>query len=146
VTAPRKTARLKLAELLGPALVGPGLPAQAVYPYRRGDFAGQSPVVAVTSGPIEHVADGFGCTKAAFQLLVFIFVLYADPASGWTEGNAEDTLDEIEAIIAEVTAANSRSEAWTQIKYAAPTQPNPVVIGGVEYLRELITFDVEVKQ
>ncbi len=141
---PRKAARLKLAELLAPALVGAGKPAQVVYPYRRGDFAGQSPAVAVTGGPATHEPNGFGCSKAAFQLLVFVFVLYADPASGWTEAHTEDALDEIEAIIAEVVEANSRTEAWTQIAYAGPTQPDPVVIGGVEYLRELITLDVQV--
>jgi len=139
----RKTARLKLAELLGAALVGDGLPAQAVYPYQVGDFAGQSPVVVVASGPADHQTNGFGCVRASFQLLVFVFVAYA-AAGGWTEADAEDALDDIEAIIAGVIEANGRSEAWDKIAYSGPTQPDPVVIGGVEYRRELIALDVQV--
>ncbi len=139
----RKAARRKLAALLQTALVGDGLLAQAVYPYQRGDFAGQSPVVCVTSGPANHEPNGFGCDKATFQLLAFVFVAYAVPGTGWTEEDAEDALDDIEAMVAEVVAGNGRSEAWTQIAYAGPTDPQTVVIGGVEYRRELITFDVQ---
>ena len=139
----RGDARRKLADLLTAALVGNGLPAQAVYAWQVGDFAGQSPVVAVTSGPANHEPNGFGCDKAVFQLFVYVFVAYAVPGAGWTEEHAEDALDDIEALIAETVAANSRTEAWTQIAYAGPTDPAAVVIGGVEYRRELVTLDVQ---
>jgi hypothetical protein len=139
----RKDARLHLAGLLEAALVGNGKPAQAVYPYQVGDFRGQTPVVVVASGPAEHLPNGFGCSKASFQLLVYVFVAYA-AAGGWTEEQAEDALDDIEAIIADVIGANGRTDAWVQIGYSGPTQPDPVVIGGVEYRRELITLDVQV--
>ena len=98
----RGDARRKLAELLAAALVGNGLPAQAVYAWQVGDFAGQSPVVAVTSGPANHEPNGFGCDKAVFQLFVYVFVAYAVPGAGWTEEHAEDALDDIRAV------ANSR--------------------------------------
>ena len=58
----RETARDALAALLETALVGSGLPAQAVYNYQIGDFQGQSPVVVVSSGPSERVVRGLaGC-------------------------------------------------------------------------------------
>lgn len=142
----RRAARKKLAAILSPALVGPGLPVQAVYDHQTGDFRGQSPVVVVSSGPADHEPDGFDCEKDTFQLLVYVFVVYADTGSGWTEADAEDALDDIESIIAATVAGNSRTEAWSRIAYAGPTQPDPVVIGGVEYRRELITFNVEVRQ
>jgi len=139
----RGAARVRLAQLLEAALVGDDKPAQAVFSYQVGDFAGQSPVVVVASGPADHQPNGFGCARASFQLLVFVFVAYA-AAGGWTEADAEDALDDIEAIIAGVIEANGRSEAWDKIAYSGPTQPDPVVIGGVEYRRELITLDVQV--
>lgn len=139
----RADARRELAALLEPALVGPDKPTQAVYHYQAGDFAGRTPVVVVASGAANHEPNGFGCDRTTFQLLVFVFVAYAVPGSGWTEEDTEDALDDIEALIAEVISANSRTDAWTKIEYAAPTDPAAVVIGGVEYRRELMTFDVQ---
>ena len=142
VVSYRKAARKRLAQLLTPALVGDGLPAQAVYDHQIGDFRGQTPVVAVTSGPANHEPNGFGCSKAAFQLIVFAFVAYAADG-GWTEADAEDALDDIEAMIAAVVGGNSRTDAWDKIGYNGPTNPDAVVIGGVEYRRELIVIDVQ---
>ncbi len=142
----RKTARTGLAGLLQAALVGTGKPAQAVYGYQVGDFSGQAPVVVVASGPMERLRDTMGaCYRSRFALLVYVFVPYADPASGWTEENAEDAIDAIEAAIADVILANTRySGYWDKIEYAEPTQLDGVAIGGVEYRRELMQFTVEV--
>jgi hypothetical protein len=39
---------------------------------------------------------------------------------------------------------NLRTDAWVSLTYSdAGTQLDPVTIGGVEYRRELITFEVE---
>ena len=100
----RATARKGLANLLTTALVGTGKPAQAVYAYQVGDFAGQSPVVVVSSGPMLRLRDTLGeCYRSRFELRIYTFVLYADPASNWTESDAEDALDTIEAAIEEIT-------------------------------------------
>lgn len=140
--SPRETARKTLAGLLAPALVGSGLPAQAVYDHQVGDFRGQTPIVIVTSGPAHHQPNGFGCERTRFQLIVFTFVAYA-ASGGWTEADAEDALDDIEALIAGVIAAYPRTAAWDKIEYAEPTNPDTVVIGGVEYRREMTTLDVQ---
>jgi len=144
MSAPRENARKHLAVILGDALVGSGKPAAAVYAYQVGDFKGATPVVVVTSGPMQRRLDSMGgCWRKAFQLLVYVFVAYADGA-GWTEAMAEDALDAIEEGIAGVVLANLRTDAWVSLAYAdTPTQPDAVVIGGVEYRRELITLEVE---
>lgn len=144
MSAPREDARKYLAALLGDALVGNGKPAAAVYAYQVGDFKGATPVVVVASGPMSRRLDSMGgCWRRSFQLLVYVFVAYADGA-GWTEALAEDALDAIEEAIAGVVLDNPRADAWVSLAYAdTPTQPDAVVIGGVEYRRELITLEVE---
>lgn len=139
----RKTVRDALTGLLQTALVGSGKPAQAVYGYQVGDFGGQSPVVVVASGPIERERKGFGpCWHTSATLLVYVFVAYA--ATGWTEANAEDALDSVEAAIADVVLANSSTATWHGLKYEGPTEPDGVEIGGVEYRREVIRLRCEV--
>jgi hypothetical protein len=144
MNAPRAAARKHLADLLTAALVGSDKPAHAVYPYQVGDFRGATPVVVVTSGPMQRTVDSMGgCWRKAFQLLIFVFVTYADE-SGWTEADAEDALDAIEEGIAAVVLEHPRTDAWTTLSYGdGGTQLDAVVIGGVEYRRELITLDVQ---
>jgi hypothetical protein len=141
----RQPARAGLATLLETALVGTGLPVQAVYAYQVGDFQGQSPVVVVTSGPMERIRDTMGeCYRSRFNLMVYVFVLYADPGTAWGEDDAEDALDAIEALIADVLLTNTRTANWTRLEYSGATDVDAVVIGGVEYRRELITLTAEV--
>jgi len=139
----RQTAREGLAGLLSTALVGAGKPAEAVYAYQVGDFAGQSPVVVVSSGPMNRLRDTLGdCYRSVFELRIDVFVVYA--GEGWTEQDAENAIDTIEALIADVLLANTRYTAWDRIAYADATQTDGVEIGGVEYRRELIRLNVEV--
>lgn len=139
----RETVRDALTALLQAALVGSGKPAQAVYGYQVGDFGGQSPVVVVASGPVQRERRGFGpCWHTSATLLVFVFVAYA--ATGWTEANAEDALDTIEAAIADVVLANSSTATWQGLTYEGPTEPGSMTIGGVEYRSEVIRLRCEV--
>lgn len=141
----RQPARAGLAALLETALVGTGLPVQAVYAYQVGEFQGQSPVVVVTSGPMERLRDTMGeCYRSRFNLLIYVFVLYADPGTSWGEDDAEDALDAIEALIADTLLTNARTANWDRLEYAGASDVDAVAIGGVEYRRELITLTVEV--
>ena len=142
----RSTVRKAFAALLDTALVGSGKPAQAVYNHRVGDFAGASPVVVVSSGPIQRLIENFGnCDHAVILLNVYVFVLYADGAGTWDEADAEDAVDAIEAIIAETVINNQNSANWNSAAYVeAPTELAGVVIGGQEYQRELIQIKFEV--
>lgn len=148
MTVARSTVRKAFAALLQTALVGSGKPAQAVYDYQVGDFAGASPVVVVSSGPIQRLIQNFGnCDHAVIVLNVHVFVLYADAASGWDEADAEDAVDSIEALIADTVINNQRNANWQSCAYAeGPTDLAGVVIGGQEYRRELIQVQVEVIQ
>lgn len=141
----RETVRDGVAALLGAALVGEGKPAAAVYGYQVGDFEGQSPVVVVSSGPMERTRRGFGgCWHSAVTLLVYVFVVYADVDSGWGEAEAEDALDAIEVLIADTVLANSSTAAWNGLTFDGPSAVDGVEIGGVEYRREVLRLRCEV--
>ncbi len=141
----REGARKALAQLLETALVGTSKPVQAVYAYQVGDFRGQSPVVVVTSGPMERLRDTMGaCYRSRFNLMIYVFVLYAEPGLSWGEDDAEDALDAIEAAIADTLLSNTRTANWDRLDYSEATAVDAVVIGGVEYRRELITLTAEV--
>ncbi len=141
----RETVRDAFAALLETALVGDGLPAQAVYGYQVGDFAGATPVVTCSSGPIFREKRSMGaCWTTLAQLYVHVFVLYSDEGT-WGEDDAEDALDDIEALVADVIMDNkSNAGVWSNIRYAEPTLTDGVEIGGVEYRREAITLEFEV--
>lgn len=144
----RSAIRKDFASLLRAALVGVGLPAQAVYEFQIGDFAGASPVVVVSSGPIRRLIENFGnCDHAVILLNVYVFVLYADRPSDWDEADAEDAIDAIEKIVAETVSDNQHGANWNSAAYTdAPTSLMNVVIGGQEYRRELIQVKFEVLQ
>lgn len=139
ISTSRKDVRQHFAGLLSTALSGT---AQAVYAYRKGDFAGSTPVVTVSSlGSIRNPLTFQGMIPS-FRLQVDVFVLYNDPASGWTEQNAEDKLDDIEEAITAVVAANQVvSSKWEGIDFAGWSDRVDISIGGVEYIREYLTLE-----
>lgn len=141
----RELARDALAALIDAALAGSGKPVQAVYGYLVSDLAGQSPVVCVTSAGSRRVSlTGMG-SRAEFLLRVDVFVLYNDQA-GWTEADAEDRLDEIEAGIASLVDANQTRAPWAALTYAEPSNRTQAVavVGGESYAWEQITLRAEV--
>ena len=141
----RATVRKAFAALLSNALVGSGKPAQAVFDYQSGDFQNMSSVVVFSSGSSERGLGSLGpCWTTKVALWVHVFVLYADPDSGWTEADAEDTIDEIEASIADVVLVNMSNANWDRISYSEPTSLGSVEIGGHEYRREVIKLEMEV--
>lgn len=138
----RKTTRKALAALLGTATTGS---VDAVYAYKPPDFGQANKVVVVTSGPIERVITGLGiCEISRITLLVWVLVRYADPDTSWTRDNAEDAADDIEALVADTVLANQVTANWHQASYKDATMLDDVVIGGVDFLRELIQIEVEV--
>jgi len=74
----RETIRDAFTTLLSTALVGTGLPVQAVYGYKKADFQGQSPVVVIAPGGTGRGAAAFDKTGSDVYLDVFVFVLYSD--------------------------------------------------------------------
>ncbi len=138
----RKTTRNALATLLTTATSGS---VDAVYAYKPPDFGQANKVIVVTSGPIERVITGFSiCEVSKIMLYVWVLVRYADPDTGWTRNNSEDAADDIEALVANAVLANQVTANWNQATYKGATMLDDVVIGGVDFLRELIQVEVEV--
>jgi hypothetical protein len=134
----RETARDALAALLNTRLVTTDTTVQAVYSYRKGNFGSQSPIVCVSSaGSARERVDFTGTRQNIIKLTIHVFVLYA--ATGWTEAEAEDRLDAIEAAIADVVDANSGQNAyWLALDYDGDSARADVAIGGVDYIMEAI--------
>lgn len=142
----RETARDGLTTILTTALVGSGKPAQAVYGYMVGDFGGQSPVVRVMSAGSERSEVTYDTDYyTAFFFTVECWVLKVDPASSWTEADAEDRLDLLEKTIADTLAANySNGAAWDRVMPdGRSTVIDGSLLGGDDYLVEVIPVRAE---
>lgn len=140
----RTTTRHGFAELLQAELVGDDQPVAAVFDHLVGDFGQQSPVVVVTSAGSKRQRVARGTSRNTCYLDVHIFVLYADPAGSYTEAEAENLRDLIEARIAEIIDSHQRAEAWQAIDYTDRSTVAPVTIGGDEYTHELIPLEFSV--
>lgn len=137
ISTNRKDVRTTFAGLLSSALVGAGKPAQVVYGFRKGNIEGQTPVIVVSSLGTRRDQLSFQGTAPNYQIQVDVFVLYEDQAAGWTEQNAEDTLDDLDLGIAGVVQANQISAGkWDAITFTDWSERTDVSIGGVEYIRE----------
>jgi hypothetical protein len=144
MTVNREAVRDALASLLETALVGDGLPVQAVYNYQAADFGTNNPVVVVSGDGVARPPFTHQGNKADFYLNIHIFVLYSDDAS-WTEADAEDRLDQIEYTIADTLEANRKYVGyWNNILYEGRSTTGSVMIGGDEYRFELIPVEVKV--
>lgn len=135
----RRNIRKIFAGILRSALVGQEKPAAAVYDHQIGDFKGESPVVVVSSAGVKRTRKTFQGSIAEVFLQIDVFTLYADPEAGWTEEDAEDTADQIEALIASAVDGNQANRLWDAISYTDRTSLGSIVdMGGNEYRRETI--------
>jgi hypothetical protein len=142
----RKVLRDALATLLTTALVGTGLPVNAVYSYQVADTKGKSPVVFVTSAGAWRRNPEKSTRPASFAYLdVNILVLYSDGTVNWTEQHSEERLDLIEKKIGEVVANNSDNPAqpWMSLDFAGRSEVTSVVIGGKDYSWEIIPLQAQ---
>lgn len=141
-TANRKTARGALATLLTSGLVGTGLPCKAVFAYRPAIDriqALQTPFVFITSA---STGDDFGhavLQDTTFAYDIHSIVLYSDGAS-WNEDDAEDALDDIEAIVRSTVNANRSTANWNHLTYSGDTNAADLDfdLGGLTYRHEII--------
>lgn len=136
----RETARDGLAALLTTALASL---VQTVYHYRVGNFEGASPVVVVSSGGSLRRRATLQGGRATVYLQVDVFVLYSDEGT-WGEDEAEDRIDAIESAIAGVVDANQATDDWYALSFSERSQRLDVEVGGLEYIREVITLAAEV--
>jgi hypothetical protein len=140
MTAPtRKACRKHLTTLLSAGVST----AQEVIPYQKAELSGVSPVVmCVSAGSDRQPARAF---HDSFFLGIMVFVLHSDPESGWTEEDAEDALDDIEAEITAVIQANAREENyWESLEHDGTSAVDRINISGEFYLYEAHSVHVEV--
>jgi len=125
-TVNRETVRDAFATLLNTALVGVGLPVQAVYNYPLGVIT-ETPVVCVASSGTARQRAGIGDSRwnSYFVLEIFTFVRDADAAGGWTEAQVEDQLDLIDKEIADCVADNRVNANWNNISFVMDNESIP---------------------
>lgn len=139
------TTRKAVAALFSAALTGNGKPLEAVYDYKIGVFSG-SPVLLVTSGRTWRKQAGMNVKKykSVFELVLMIFV--ADADDSWTEQMVDDTLDAIEASIADVVAENRSSASWDYLHHSEDggTVPLGLTVNGHAYQMRMVSVMAEV--
>ena len=134
----RSVIRKRLASLLETALVGDGKLAQAVYNYKTDNFEGATPIVVVCSrGADRDKMTETSVVNTDILLYIYIFVLYSDEGD-WGPDDAEDRLDAIEKVISDTMYDNFYEEGyWISIDFDQQSQVENVVIGSLEYVREV---------
>ena len=143
--ANRETTRDALAALLSTALVGTGKPSQALYGYMVGDFAGQSPVVVLTSAGTEQEQRAVTSRqKNSFYFTIFTFTLYAQDGTTYGEDDVEDLVDLQEKTIRKTLLDNRSTANWAHVEYEGRSTVDTVMVAGEEYRREAIPVRVDV--
>lgn len=132
----RKVARGALKDLLETALVGDGLPVKTVVDSKVTDLSGLTPLVSVLSGGSLREPLTFMGDHPTFGLEVQVWVL--QEGTGWTTAEAEDALDDIEALIAGVYEANRGTANWETLEYDEPSSIIELAVAGVSYFMERI--------
>ena len=147
----RKVYREKIDALFKAAMgsAGSGIVDDgAFYPYKVGDFQQQFPVIVVASegSERERPQRGGDVWDTNLFFTVWVFVAYAIEGVAWTEQNAEDTLDLIDATMADVvmdnrSTAQNATVPWDALHYEGRSDARQdVEIGGIEYRREMHTL------
>lgn len=135
----RKTVR----EAIGAGLAANLPSAQAVYNHAKADFGGQSPVVRISSESSERPGLTRQGIRSVFRYTVEVWVLLTD-RDGWTEQDAEDTLDTVEAEIISWMVGNHNTDTWTSLTYDGQSSVVVAIDGGDTWLIERIPIRAEV--
>lgn len=134
--------RAAIREALGQLLRAHVPSAQTVYTSQVAAIK-QSPALVLTSAGTVRERQTLAGQGVEYRFDLHVFVLYSDSKRGWTEADAEDALDAIEAEVAQLVDANHGGVTWNGLAYAEPTDARqPAVIGGVEYRHEVIPLVV----
>jgi hypothetical protein len=139
----RKVARHALASGLRAALVGTGLPCNAVYDEEAPDWYQQSPAVLITSAGAERSNKYLGTDQPLKTIFVYD-VLMSVPLDGgieFTAAMAEDALDDIEAIVSQWVAEHLKTSDWSKLSRLAPSAIERV-LDVRPYKQETLTLSV----
>jgi len=136
----REAGRDALVTLLAAALVGGGLPAKTVTGSKVAALQSNTPLVVVLSAGSQRERLTYQGHKATFYLEILVFVRQAQ--TGWTNAQAEDALDDIEALIAGVLEANTATDNWEMVDYDGPSTVFEIEADGSRYYMERIPVAV----
>lgn len=135
--------RKVVREAIGAGLAANLPSAQAVYAHAKADFGGQSPVVRISSESSERPGLTRQGIRSIFRYTVEVWVLLTD-REGWTEQDAEDTLDTLEKEIISWMVGNHNTETWTSLTYDGQSTIIAAIDGGDTWLIERIPIRAEV--
>lgn len=142
-SANRKTIREQFTLLAKAAIEGDQ--AETVLDYVPAKMTGRT-VLCFTSAPTMREQGGLGpCWANRFRLYAWLYVRYPRESDSFTDQEALDQADDLEAALADVVRGNLSSAYWNSIKYGEPTLPDQVMIGGLEWRQELVFLDFEIK-
>lgn len=135
--------RKVVREAIGAGLAANLPSAQAVYNHARADFGGQSPVVRISSESSERPGLTQQGIRSVFRYMIEIWVLLTD-RDGWTERDAEDTLDTVELEIISWMIQNHNTDLWSSLTYDGQSTVVVAIDGGDTWLIERIPIRAEV--
>jgi len=130
----REAARDALVTLLSAALVGTGKPVKTVSGSKVESLEGETPLVVVLSRGSERERLTFQGDRATFYMVIQTWVLQS--ASGWTQAQAEDAIDSIEALIAATLEANQGTANWEILAYDGQSTILEAGVAGVPFYVE----------
>jgi hypothetical protein len=105
-----------------------------------------SPVITMARASSDRPRLTIRGTSAKFIVVIEVYVLQADVESGWTEEQAQDLLDTIEAEITDVVSQHAKNGTnWDSLDYARQSEATMIIMQGKPYWWERIFLTVEVK-
>lgn len=137
----RANVRTNLQTLLTAALVGDGLPCNAVYAWNTSNWQHEAPVVTVASSGSQRQGRYLGSDKYRHSAFLFVATIYVRDTN--SSGDVT-TLDDIERRIANVVMDNKTSADWQDLIFADGfTEVEMISLLGVSYLAETIMIEAK---
>ncbi len=132
----REEARDALVALFLTKLVGAGLPVKTVVGSKVTTLKGLCPLVAVLSaGTLRERATFMGTMPTVF---LEVQVWMPQEQTGWTNAEAEDAMDEIEKLIAEVYQDNVGTANWSILENDGRSLVEEYAVDSLPYYMERI--------
>lgn len=143
MSATRKTVREQVKLAIEPYMTA----AEVVFDHQPTSLDGKDPAVLVLSAGSDRTRETTSGIGTAYRFEIRTLVKHVDAAESWTEEDAEDALDTLEAEVATfIDAAGVKGANWDYVRYAeAVSVITKVEIGGSAFLQESIQVIVRVK-
>ena len=110
---------------------------QATYKSQPKSFGGQSPVATLHDGPLEWEFLAAGYTPDVYKAEIWL-TNYVRRGADDDSDAAEAALDTLFQAVAGVVAANRAATNWTLCDLVPATEPDYVMVDGVQYRSERI--------